>query len=162
MHTFLRTILAIGAVVLTCLGLSQSRQKWSEASAGEVANFASTPKDLAEEEARSQALDALHQQMQLHFQAKREVLNSLLANHCGLWEAADEFRRLADDLPTNNREAFRRTYTGSSDSERYCLQVIATVEFYTESLQLSSDPICTRLRGELQEYFDAQALAGGP
>lgn len=56
--------------------------------------------------------------------AKRQVLRELVAGRLTLAAAAERYRLLSDDAGTYPLGAFRKTYAGACDEERWCKCVL--------------------------------------
>jgi hypothetical protein len=120
------------------------------------------------EAARSRRLDEQLRVASCRSTEEERLAQDVAAGRLGLVEAAGRFRDLAAEDPVLNPEAFRRTYPGDTDEERYCRQVIRFVQLSLGE-QPGADPaVAGRLEAELQDRLRRGGLRlpgparGGP
>lgn len=100
--------------------------------------------------------ESLNDQQQVTFDradAKQQIAEELIAGRMTLAAAADKFGELNKKAP-ECMTAVRLTYTGDSDKEFLCREVINRVKIALEERTAEAERVIPRLEKEMQENFD--------
>src|SRR5262245_9733662 len=85
--------------------------------------------------------------------ARHQALVDLLARRLPLLEAAARYRDLVQDLPHFSWDILRRSCPGSTDDERFCRQVIQSVQSYVSVIRPDEEAeVVARLEAELEAH----------
>jgi hypothetical protein len=118
---------------------------------------------LIHTERERQELQGQLDTIQVCREAKKEVVNDLLAHRLTLREAAARFQEMnAQQMNSAWREELRKYYGSHSDEERHCQEVIT----FTHSVLLDESPaeaaaVTQRLADELRELPAGEAVEVG-
>jgi hypothetical protein len=111
------------------------------------------PRAFQDEGRRAADLRAVQEALSFRHEARREILEDVVAGRMTLLQAADQFKGLNERHP-ESMTAVRFTYDGGTDEERLCRQVIAGVQGLLDDRPPSeAAPIIARLEAELHDHF---------
>jgi len=111
-------------------------------------------------DSRLGAAETLEERCQVvtkRIEAKRQLLDELLEGRRDLFETAACFRNLDQGDAQYNWTAFRLFYSGATDDERHCREVLASLEAALSLDGCMSAAVLNRLQRDLQER-----LGNGP
>jgi hypothetical protein len=93
---------------------------------------------------------------------KHELTEEVIAGRVGLLEAARRFSDLDAAAPQFNRAAFRRTWPGHTDEERYCREVMGFVRTTLSDQPDRRHLVLGQLEAELGDYLRRDRTAYAP
>ncbi|HXG13074.1 MAG TPA: hypothetical protein VNK04_25170 [Gemmataceae bacterium] len=113
---------------------------------------------LRAQQQRSEELDARLAEARRFRARQDEIAQEVAAGRMTLLEGAAHFRQLSRDKADFNWKAFRLTYQGTSDEERYCRQVIAFVASVLDADPSEVEQVIACLEAEMEAHRDRDGL----
>jgi hypothetical protein len=118
------------------------------------------PQVFSEQGRYAADLRAQQETLSARREARKEILQDVVAGRLTLLQAADQFKGLNERHP-ECMTAVRSAYDGGSDEERLCRQVIAGVEeLLADRPPSEAASIIARLEAQLHDHFGGDAAAG--
>src|SRR5262249_1899923 len=123
MRKLLRYVLSFSAIAVVLIGVVHVQPSWASNVSIEWWSLCDLERTIEEQLRLTVELEAQQEQADRRAQTRRHIVAEVVADRMTLIEAAAEFRRLNQTLPSRIL-AYQNAYSGKSEGEQLCRYVI--------------------------------------
>jgi hypothetical protein len=162
MNKSLRFVVLFGAVVGALIGVVHVQPTWAASLGMDWWSLYDLEQTMEGQLRLTVQLEAQREQTTRRAESRRQIVAEVVADRMTLIDAAIEFRRLNQTLPSTSY-SYRQAYSGKSEGESLCRYVIRLTQVYmSERTPDLAQAKTEQLDGELQALLRQDGIVHLP